>query len=293
VECKKRRGAANFGGIRARTEFDSSHWWTGEWVAHIEGLSTRQRLISSAKRLVRAGGVLDVNFGAGAIDARVQGRRKAPYQVRLYCDLPTEEQAARLKNRLSRKAATSAALLSGEMPPDVKEAFDEEGVALLPGGFTRLRRLCTCPDQESVCKHILAVLFVVADVIDRDPLALLKLRGLDRDDLISCLLAPRDGAGAFEQQKCGDSADAVCADDEGSHAAGECDVPLDASFYGGPGLPGGLMELWNAPPECARFPFPDRCAPALNFPFWKGETTFSDSIEPYYDNTRRALRGKS
>ncbi|MDR0649213.1 MAG: hypothetical protein LBF92_07735 [Synergistaceae bacterium] len=293
VEGKKRGPLASYGGIRAKTEFDDTHWWTREWVAHIEKLSGRQKLIPSAKSCVRAGSVLDVNINAGAIDAKVQGRRKAPYQVRLYCDLPTDEQAARLKDRLARKAATSAALLSGEMPLDVKEGFDREGFALLPGGFARQHRLCSCPAQTSVCKHILAVLFVVADVIDRDPLALLKLRGLDRDSLLSCLLGPRNGTADPEPQQRPCPAAIHTEEDEGDAAEGD-DAPLDASsFYGASGLTGDLTELWDSLRECAGAPLPDPRAPIQSFPFWKGDTTFSDSIEPYYDNVRKALRGKS
>jgi uncharacterized Zn finger protein len=284
--------SVNRSGIRANTEFDGSHWWTCEWVAHIESISASPRQISAARNSARSGSVLDVSLNAGTIEARVQGRRKIPYQVRFYCELPTEEQAARIKRRLSAKAATAVSLLSGEMPPEVKDAFASEGIAPLPCGFVKNRRLCSCPDQESACKHILAVLFVLASVVDRDPMALLKIRGLDRDDLLSCLLSPRNNPSDSAPQRICGSVEAAPSENSGSEGEGEGDGawPLDASFYGSSELPGELKELWNRPSECASFPDPN--APILNFPFWKGETTFSNSIEPYYENVQKALRGK-
>jgi hypothetical protein len=43
----------------------------------------------------------------------------------------------------------------------------------------RIRTSCTCPDREfaSVCKHVAAVAFVVADAVDSDPSLLLRWRG--------------------------------------------------------------------------------------------------------------------
>jgi uncharacterized Zn finger protein len=290
---RARRGASkNRGGIRANTEIDGSHWWTNEWVAHIEKISANPRLISAARNSARAGNVLDVSLNAGTIEARVQGRGKVPYQVRFYCELPTEEQLTRIKSRLSVKAGIAVSLLSGEIPHEVKYAFAEEGITLLPGGFAKNRRLCNCPDQENACKHILAVLFVLAGVVDRDPMALLKIRGLDRDDLLECLLSPRDKHDCFapSRSSCGVLEEIPGNRESGKESETDGDLPLDASFYGSSELPSDLMEFRKRPSECANFPDPN--APIFNFPFWKGETTFSNSIEPYYENVQKALRGK-
>jgi uncharacterized Zn finger protein len=294
MDCRKSLFSANGSGIRAKTEFDPAHWWTLEFVSHIERFSANPKLTASAKSYARSGKVLEASLCAGTIEARVQGPRKTPYQVRLYCECLSEEQATRLKRRLTEKAITAATLLSGEIPPEAKEAFASEGVPLFPNEYARHRRLCNCPDQGNACKHILAVLFVIADVIDQDPMTLLKIRGLDRDDLLPALLAPRDDPGVLAScQPCGAS-ESARSENAGADAEQDeqnASFPLDASFYGSSELPGDLVDLWNRPPECASFPDPH--APILNFPFWKGEATFSDSIEPYYESVRKALRGKA
>ncbi|MDR1944421.1 MAG: hypothetical protein LBQ19_06325 [Synergistaceae bacterium] len=278
-------------GIRAETEFLGARWWTEEWLDHIHKLSSTQKLIAAAKSCVKAGAVLEVSIEAGVVESKVQGRRKTPYQVRLYCELPTEEQLEGIKRRLSEKAITGAMLLSGDMPLAVKEAFSAEGVALMPNDFIRGRRLCSCPDQERVCKHILAVLFVTVDVIDRDPLMILKLRGLDRDTLLSSLLAPRGDSGAAPVLS-RDCRDGGPMDNEpsGVDPGDDEPLPMDASFYGSEELAEALLDFWNNPSQCASFPDPH--TPILHFPLWKGETTFSDSIEQYYESVRKALRGK-
>jgi hypothetical protein len=45
----------------------------------------------------------------------------------------------------------------------------------------RIRTSCTCPDRDhgSVCKHVAALAFVVADAIDSDPSLLLHWRGCE------------------------------------------------------------------------------------------------------------------
>ncbi|MDR3320990.1 MAG: hypothetical protein LBS93_00965 [Synergistaceae bacterium] len=276
-------------GIRAETEFDGAHWWVEQWLDHITKLSITSRQISAAKSCVKAGNVLEVNISAGLVEAKVQGRRKAPYQVRLYCEVPTEVQLDGLKRRLSEKAVIGASLLSGEIPFSVQEAFMAEGIALLPNDFVRGRQLCSCPDQMRTCKHILAVLFVVADLVDRDPLSLLKLRGLEREDLLACLLAPRGVGPHAEVQSCEPDADEQPSL-EPSMEEPDDDESYGGGFYGSKRLSAALMDFWNSSPDCANFP--DSNSPLLNFPLWKGETKFSDSIEPYYESVRKMLKGK-
>ncbi|MDR3255690.1 MAG: hypothetical protein LBT31_08990 [Synergistaceae bacterium] len=285
---RMRRGiSSRRDGIRAETEFDGAHWWVEKWLDHILKISTSSRQVSAAKSCVRAGNVLEVNLNAGLVEAKVQGRRKAPYQVRLYCELPSAGQLESLKRRLSAKAVIGASLLSCEMPYSVQEAFAAEGVALLPNDFVRGRQMCSCPDQASSCKHILAVLFVLADVVDRDPLLLLKLRGLEREDLLESLLAPRGAGDSAAPMPDGEGIDGQAAEfSPGEGSTGSC----RAGYYGSEELPRALVNFWNAPSDCASFP--DSHTPLLNFPLWRGETKFSDSIEPYYESVRKMLRGK-
>jgi uncharacterized Zn finger protein len=52
------------------------------------------------------------------------------------------------------------------------------GEPLVPPGRA-VRRSCTCPDADfsGTCKHVVALTYVVADAIDRDPSLLLHWRG--------------------------------------------------------------------------------------------------------------------
>ena len=54
---------------------------------------------------------------------------------------------------------------------------------------------CGCDHWADPCAHALAVLYHLAWVVDADPLVLLQLRGLPRDELLARLHA-RTGAGS-------------------------------------------------------------------------------------------------
>jgi hypothetical protein len=50
---------------------------------------------------------------------------------------------------------------------------------------------CSCPDWADPCKHAAAVCYLVADELDADPFALLRLRGRARDEVLAGLRARR------------------------------------------------------------------------------------------------------
>src|SRR5207237_9701640 len=52
---------------------------------------------------------------------------------------------------------------------------------------------CSCPDWADPCKHAAAVVYLVADVLDADPFALLLLRGRSRDEVLAALRRRRTG----------------------------------------------------------------------------------------------------
>ena len=81
-----------------------------------------------------------------------------------------------------------ARLLAGELPHKLVEHAEESGVELLPYGGELVAE-CTCGAWTQPCRHALAVLLQFTWLVDADPLLLVLLRGLSREDLLAALHA--------------------------------------------------------------------------------------------------------
>jgi hypothetical protein len=213
--------------------------------------------------------------------------------------MPTPSQLDEIKRRLSERAIYKALLLSGEMPRELNEIFTASGAALMPDDYARSQLQCGCPEPENVCKHILAALYVAAAAFDHDPFLLLRMRGFDKESLLSSLTGPIETGEPDEmgEPKDADAALGVSAPGPGDPPEpirGEADAdgfPLDAAFYGSPDLPSELEHLSAHPAKSGDSHTPH--TPLFGFPLWRGETPFGDSIAPYYESVEKMLRGKS
>ena len=120
----------------------------------------------------------------------MQGRQPRPYRVRVRVRPFNDAEWDALLTAIASRAAHAAALLDGELPPETLDDAAHAGVDLLPGPG-ELGPSCTCPDWADPCKHAAAVCYLVADVLDADPFALLHLRGRPREAVLAALRARR------------------------------------------------------------------------------------------------------
>ena len=173
-------------------------WWGQAWTRALE---TRARLepnrLPRGRTYARHDRVRGLAVHPGEITAYVQGNRLAPYRVRVAVRRFTDDEWDAAVAAIAGKAAHAAALLDGEIDPDVVADCAAAGADLLPGPGD-LRPHCSCPDWADPCKHAAAVTYLVADVLDDDPFALFLLRGRERDDLLAAVRAERRGATAGE-----------------------------------------------------------------------------------------------
>ena len=179
-------------GAGARRPFGET-WWGQAWL---EALEQRAELdpnrLSRGRGYARSGAVLSMTVNVGEVRASVQGTRRTPYAVTVKVRAFTKKQWERVLDVVSAQLAHAAALLDGELPPELVADVESAGLSLLPGpGDLRLR--CTCPDWADPCKHAAAVSYLVADALDRDPFQLLLLRGRSRDDVLAELRRRRGG----------------------------------------------------------------------------------------------------
>jgi uncharacterized Zn finger protein len=175
------------------TEFGRT-WWGRAWL---EALEQRARLdpdrLPRGWDYARSGAVGELTLAPGEARARVQGRKTEPYQVRIRVRRFTDDEWDRVLAAISARLGHAAALLDGELPPEIADDVAAAGLDLLPGGG-ELGPRCSCPDEADPCKHSAAACYLITDVLDADPFALFLLRGRTRDQVLAGIRARRRGA---------------------------------------------------------------------------------------------------
>jgi uncharacterized Zn finger protein len=212
-------------------------WWGRAWV---DALEQRAQLdpnrLPRGRDYARDGAVGELALAPGEVRAQVQGRKLAPYEVRVRVRRFTDAEWDRVVEAVAAELGRTAALLDGDLPPEVVADVSAAGLDLLPGGGEVGPR-CTCPDDADPCKHAAAVCYLVADALDADPFVLLLLRGRTQDEVLAALRARRRGE---DPVRAAGSAGGLTAGAAGEVTAGTAGG-LTAGAAGGPtaGAAGG------------------------------------------------------
>ncbi|WP_188187693.1 SWIM zinc finger family protein [Nonomuraea sp. SYSU D8015] len=175
------------GGIKARSRRGSigSTWWSRRFIDILERICDKGRL-SRGRAYARQGQVLSIDLTPGEVRAAVQGSRRTPYEVVIRIEAYAESRWAALEEAIAAQAVYRAKLLAGEMPSEIEELFAAMGVDLFPRD---LDMDCSCPDWGFPCKHLSAVLYLLAESFDDDPFLVLAWRGRTKEQLLGSLAA--------------------------------------------------------------------------------------------------------
>lgn len=167
------------GTVRATT------WWGKAWVRAVEEAAYAEGDLRAGRALARSGAIGQIAVGAGGFVATVVVGDDA---VTVEGTLPVLDPDAvdALVETVAAEAGRIGALLGGDLPHTLVEHAEEAGVELLPYG-SELATTCTCDAWIDPCPHALGVLQQLAWLIEADPLVLLHLRGLPREDLLAAL----------------------------------------------------------------------------------------------------------
>ncbi|MBI2088766.1 MAG: SWIM zinc finger family protein, partial [Deltaproteobacteria bacterium] len=229
--------------------------------------------LGRGRSYARRGQVLSIAMDKGLVKARVQGSRPKPYGVTIKVKTLSAADWKKLARKLSHQAIFAAKLLAGEMPQDIEGAVKDAGLSLFPEKLKELDTDCSCPDWSNPCKHIAAVYYLLGEEFDRDPFLILKLRGMNREEIIGLLSGTK---GKITSKYARGKSTAPETEEEGS-------LPLEplasdvSAFWDGSSLPDDLFGEVRIPPTPTALP--KRLG---SFPFWRGEQRFLEAIEPIY-----------
>ncbi len=261
-------------GIKAQSKrgaFGES-WWAKRWIAVLESFNIGARL-GRGRSYARRGQVISITIDKSLVKAMVQGSRPKPYGVTIRVKTLSGASWKKLARTLSHQAIFAAKLLAGEMPQDIERAFKDAGLSLFPEKLKELDTDCTCPDWSNPCKHIAAVYYLLGEEFDHDPFLILKLRGMNREEIVRLV-------GGTSRKTTSRN---IRGKSTISETAEEVSLPLEpldsdvSAFWDGSSLPDDLFAEVRIPPVTAALP--KRLG---SFPFWRGEQRFLDAIDPIY-----------
>ena len=163
------------GGVRS--------WWGKAWQRAVEEAAYAESDLRAARVSARRGEVGAISVSAGSLLAAVREGDDA-WTVEIAVPELAEPERRTLVDVVAAETGRIAALLAGELPHDLVEHAEEAGVELLPFGG-EFGATCTCDAYLDPCPHAIAVLMQTGWLVDRDPLVLLAVRGLDREALLA------------------------------------------------------------------------------------------------------------
>ncbi|MBL7798492.1 MAG: DEAD/DEAH box helicase family protein [Saprospiraceae bacterium] len=155
-----------------------STWWGKQWLQALADIDYSNRL-PRGKTYANKGLAHDLELQGNTISAKVTGSQPRPYQVQITVpafDPGTQECLVRV---VTENPLFLSKLLNRELPPELNEACSAENIHIFPRRWDDLKGSCSCPDWAVPCKHMAAVLYLVANEIDKNPFVVFDLHGFD------------------------------------------------------------------------------------------------------------------
>ena len=153
-------------------------WWGKQWLEAFNGIDYSNRL-PRGRRYAGNGSVSDIKLKGTSTLADVKGRRPKPYKVKVHLPGFTDRQQKSVLTAVSQSPALLAKLLNRQLPVQMLQLMEQQKIPLFPKDWDDMDASCSCPDWAMPCKHIAAVIYLIASEIDKDPFMVFRLHGMD------------------------------------------------------------------------------------------------------------------
>ncbi len=153
-------------------------WWGAKWLNALSHIDYSNRL-PRGRSYANKGAVKDLRIQDRKIIANVKGTRIKPYQVTVGIPAFTPKEMESLTSTILNNPLLLSKLLNRELPESLYAMAEANHIRIFPGRWNDLDMHCSCPDWAVPCKHLAAVINVIANEIDRNPFLIFKLHGYD------------------------------------------------------------------------------------------------------------------
>lgn len=159
-------------------------WWGNAWIEAMARIDHDTNRLPRGRSYANGGRVQEIQICNGIVEAKVKGRQRKPYQVKIYLQKFTPEQLAKIQSCIAEDPALASELALGKLPEEMLNRLAQEKIFLLPTTWQELNAKCSCPDWANPCKHLAAVYYLITNEVDKNPFILFHLRGIETNTLM-------------------------------------------------------------------------------------------------------------
>lgn len=260
------------GGIKLQSKRGESAitWWGQRWNDILYKAIDAGRL-GRARSYARRGQVESIDVKKGVIHGVVHGSDPQPYEISIKVKRLGTDEWKMVADSLMARPAIAAKMMAGQMPEELESVFGDVGLSLFPDD---LKTECSCWDWANPCKHIAAVYLIVSERFDREPLLILRVRGMDPKDLLDMM-----GVSAFSDVE-HDTDVSILA----PKAPKSEDLPVDMDAFWGKGVRGMVQTHTAFIPEVS-ISLPRQLG---SLSFWRSDEPFMDALDAIYQKASEA-----
>ena len=255
------------GGIRSRlttgtADTERLNWWGRRWIETL-GDSIDHARYTRGKSCAKRGRVISLEIEPGLVSALVQGERTKTYMVRFGFNTLSGKACDKVLARFREHAIFAAYLLAGKLPHETEDVFREAGIRLFPTQDRLNTFKCTCPSEEPLCDHTIAVYMLLGEAFSNDPFLLLALYGFNKQSLIKNL------SGAADETE-----------ETGRNSAPEKIIiePVNEKDKYKNWFGTNSFKI----PDVRETKKPEAYGVMHEFPFWRGANPFLETVKEYY-----------
>ena len=157
-------------------------FWGEAWCDNLERYSDYANRLPRGRSYLRNGSVVDLQIAPGAVKAMVSGSDLYRIEVKVAA-VPKARWRA-VCSDCAGAIDSLVELLQGRFSKGVMARICREKTGLFPSP-SEIAFSCSCPDWDSMCKHVAAVLYGIGARLDEQPDLLFALRKVDQQDLIA------------------------------------------------------------------------------------------------------------
>ncbi|MHA1365719.1 MAG: SWIM zinc finger family protein, partial [Candidatus Heimdallarchaeota archaeon] len=173
-------------GITPSSDTSEQSWWSEKFIEAMDYFESDSR-ITQGKTYAKKGQVHDLQVGTGVINAKVQCTKARPFSVKIEFNTFSNEEWFLILNEMVGKASFAAGLSLGKIPRDIQKIFRKLNLSFFPKIKGDIKAACNCPDWANPCKHVAAVYFIFADMLNSNPALLFMIRGKTIDEITEIL----------------------------------------------------------------------------------------------------------